>query len=201
MPLQPNEVGQKLCDPPDTADAKPAFNVTPWREAIKKIAAENRLVVIMEAHNISEHRAWIEQTLPFLAVAIESPVFALVLVLGCHFGDWFQTDRFLACLDRSGGRGVFAQANGLDDRTAVHALDGQGHFSALLQLLGPQPFLEVLPFLVQDFGILGDLDGPVLAIGEDVEHTVVGIYLLDGADHLKGLHRTAQNQQPKGCAE
>src|SRR6185312_6992220 len=44
------------------------FVVTPWRDAIAKIATERRLVLIMEAHTVSEHRAWIEQTLaPFRA--------------------------------------------------------------------------------------------------------------------------------------
>ena len=48
---------------PDTPDSDPPFVVTPWREAMTRIAAEQRLVVIMEAHTVSEHRAWIEQTL------------------------------------------------------------------------------------------------------------------------------------------
>ncbi|MGO9924316.1 MAG: hypothetical protein ACLQIB_57715, partial [Isosphaeraceae bacterium] len=63
--LCPDAVGQELSDPPDTLDSDPPFVVTPWREAITKIAAEQRLVVIMEAHTVSEHRAWIGQTLGF----------------------------------------------------------------------------------------------------------------------------------------
>jgi hypothetical protein len=63
IPLQPNELGHKLSDPPDTPDSKPPFVVMPWREGMSKIAPEQRLVVIMEAHTVSEHRAWIEQTL------------------------------------------------------------------------------------------------------------------------------------------
>ncbi len=63
MPLVPNEIGAKLADVPGTPDSKPPFDVMPWREAMTKIAAEQRLVVIMEAHTVSEHRAWIDQTL------------------------------------------------------------------------------------------------------------------------------------------
>lgn len=61
----PNAVGHDLMVPPQTPlDSAPPFAVTPWREAILEIAQEHRLVLIMEAHNISEHRGWIEQTLP-----------------------------------------------------------------------------------------------------------------------------------------
>ncbi len=67
--LCPDAVGQELSDPPDTLDSDPPFVVTPWREAITKIAAEQRLVVIMEAHTVSEHRAWIGQTLGFFRAA------------------------------------------------------------------------------------------------------------------------------------
>lgn len=35
-----------------------------WRQAVREIAAEHRIVIIMEAHNATEHREWIEQTLP-----------------------------------------------------------------------------------------------------------------------------------------
>lgn len=63
IPLNPNEVGHELSGPPDVPDSKPPFLVTPWRDAITKIAKERRLVLIMEAHTVSEHRAWIEQTL------------------------------------------------------------------------------------------------------------------------------------------
>jgi hypothetical protein len=63
IPLLPDEVGRQLCDPPDTPDSDPPFVVTRWREAMTRIAAEQRLVLIMEAHTVTEHRAWIEQTL------------------------------------------------------------------------------------------------------------------------------------------
>jgi hypothetical protein len=63
IPLRPEAVGQELSDPPDTPDSDPPFVVTPWRDAIARIAAGRRLVVIMEAHTVSEHRAWIGQTL------------------------------------------------------------------------------------------------------------------------------------------
>ena len=63
IPLLPDDVGHELCDPPGTPDSDPPFVVTPWREAMTRIAAEQRLVLIMEAHTVTEHRAWIEQTL------------------------------------------------------------------------------------------------------------------------------------------
>jgi hypothetical protein len=68
IPLFPDAVGNKLSDLPDKPDSEPPFVVTPWRDAITKISADQRLVLIMEAHTVSEHRAWIEQTLaPFRA--------------------------------------------------------------------------------------------------------------------------------------
>ena len=69
IPLRPDAVGHELSDPPDTPDSDPPFVVTPWREAMTRIAAEQRLVLIMEAHTVTEHRAWIEQTLGFFRAA------------------------------------------------------------------------------------------------------------------------------------
>jgi hypothetical protein len=63
IPLGPDAVGQEVSGPPDTPDSAPPFVVVPWREAMTRIVAEQRLVLIMEAHTITEHRAWIEQTL------------------------------------------------------------------------------------------------------------------------------------------
>ncbi|MDR3639474.1 MAG: hypothetical protein P4L84_37080 [Isosphaeraceae bacterium] len=65
IPLLPEAVGQ---EPSDAPDSDPPLVVTPWRDAITRIAAEHRLVLIMEAHTVTEDRAWIEQTLgPFRA--------------------------------------------------------------------------------------------------------------------------------------
>ena len=69
IPLLPEAVGQKPSDTPDTPDLDPRFVVTPWRDAITRIAAEHRLVLIMEAHTVTEHRAWIEQTLGLFRAA------------------------------------------------------------------------------------------------------------------------------------
>src|SRR5436190_20222610 len=63
IPLSPDQIGQTLCETPDPTDSDPPFAVTPWREAMSRIAHEQRLVLIMEAHTVTEHRAWIEQTL------------------------------------------------------------------------------------------------------------------------------------------
>ncbi len=68
IPLRPDAVAQELSHTVETPDEYPPFAVTPWREAITRIAAERRLILIMEAHTVTEHRAWIEQTLgPFRA--------------------------------------------------------------------------------------------------------------------------------------
>ncbi|MFN0052871.1 MAG: hypothetical protein ACKV0T_11820 [Planctomycetales bacterium] len=45
-------------EPPLTVDS------VPWAQAIQEIAARERIVIIMEAHHVTEHREWIEQTLP-----------------------------------------------------------------------------------------------------------------------------------------
>jgi hypothetical protein len=58
VPFGPDAVGQELSEPPDTPDSDP-----PFVEAMTRIVAEQRLVLIMEAHTMTEHRAWIEQTL------------------------------------------------------------------------------------------------------------------------------------------
>ena len=76
IPLRPDAVGHELTDPPDTPDSNPPFVVTPWREAITRIAAEQRLVLIMEDHTVTEHRAWIEQTLGFFRAARFTHYFA-----------------------------------------------------------------------------------------------------------------------------
>lgn len=85
IPLRPDAVGRELFEPPDPPGPPgpdPPFVATPWREAMAGIAAERRLVLIMEAHTVSEHRAWIEQALDplraagftrYLAEAIEEP--------------------------------------------------------------------------------------------------------------------------------
>lgn len=39
-------------------------NCVDWRPAIRDIAARERIVIIMEAHNATQHREWIQQTLP-----------------------------------------------------------------------------------------------------------------------------------------
>jgi hypothetical protein len=40
-----------------------------WRDAISEIAARERIVIIMEGHNATQHREWIEQTLPIFRKA------------------------------------------------------------------------------------------------------------------------------------
>ncbi|SIN76325.1 hypothetical protein SAMN05444166_0705 [Singulisphaera sp. GP187] len=69
IPLLPEAVGQKPSDTPDTPDLVQPFVVTPWRDAMTRIAAEHRLVLIMEAHTVTEDRAWIEQTLGLFRAA------------------------------------------------------------------------------------------------------------------------------------
>lgn len=69
IPPSPDAAGDTLADLPDPPASDPPYRVTPWREAIARIAAERRLVLIMEAHTVSEHRAWIEQTLGLFRTA------------------------------------------------------------------------------------------------------------------------------------
>ncbi|MEK6261855.1 MAG: hypothetical protein AABP62_24925 [Planctomycetota bacterium] len=76
IPCYPDAVGQELAVIPDKPDSDPPFAVTPWRDAITRIAAEQRLVLIMEDHTISEHRAWIEQTLSLFRAARFTHYFA-----------------------------------------------------------------------------------------------------------------------------
>ena len=40
------------------------LNVVPWREGVKRIAAEHRLVMVMENHFVSKQREWIGAALP-----------------------------------------------------------------------------------------------------------------------------------------
>jgi hypothetical protein len=66
IPLVPEAVGQKLSATPDS-DSR--LVVTPWQDAITRIAARHRLVLIMEAHTVTEHREWIEETLGLFRAA------------------------------------------------------------------------------------------------------------------------------------
>jgi hypothetical protein len=59
----PDALGEEPSIAPGTTEPDPELVATPWRAAIAKIATEQRLVLIMEAHTVTEHRAWIEQTL------------------------------------------------------------------------------------------------------------------------------------------
>jgi hypothetical protein len=50
---------------PPAVSAKPR----PWREAFDDIARRHRVVVVMEAHNVSEHREFVRRLLPLFARA------------------------------------------------------------------------------------------------------------------------------------
>ncbi|HUQ69681.1 MAG TPA: hypothetical protein VM165_09165 [Planctomycetaceae bacterium] len=76
IPSNPDAVGHELADVPDPPTSDPPFVVTPWRDAMTRIAAEQRLVLIMEDHAISEHRAWIEQTMALFRAARFTHYFA-----------------------------------------------------------------------------------------------------------------------------
>jgi hypothetical protein len=45
------------------------LSVVPWREGLREIAANHRLILIMEDHFVSEHREWIGGTLETFAAA------------------------------------------------------------------------------------------------------------------------------------
>lgn len=55
--LQPSEV-------PAGWEQEILSNAVGWRRTIEKIASTERIVIIMEAHNATQHREWISQTLP-----------------------------------------------------------------------------------------------------------------------------------------
>lgn len=54
--------------------SSPAIDISkirarPWREVLTEVAARERLILVMEAHNEPKHRQWIEQALPVLRAA------------------------------------------------------------------------------------------------------------------------------------
>ena len=61
--------GRDKVDGDVTDSAKVTSAAVPWRQAVRAIAAKERIVIIMEAHDATEHRAWIEQTLPIFHAA------------------------------------------------------------------------------------------------------------------------------------
>ncbi len=69
IPLLPEAGGQEPPDAPVARDPAPSLETIPWRDAVARIAAEHRLVLIMEAHTVTEDRAWIEQTLGLFRAA------------------------------------------------------------------------------------------------------------------------------------
>ncbi len=60
----PRDRDQQPTKVPTKAETGQFSSVVGWREAIREIAASERIVIIMEAHNATQHREWIEQTLP-----------------------------------------------------------------------------------------------------------------------------------------
>jgi hypothetical protein len=55
---------KRATDVPDAWEKGVSSRAVAWRPAISRIAARERIVIIMEAHNATQHREWIEQTLP-----------------------------------------------------------------------------------------------------------------------------------------
>lgn len=55
--------------PLDVDTHKLELNVVPWRDGFKQIAAEHRIVMIMEDHFVSKHREMIGATLPIFRAA------------------------------------------------------------------------------------------------------------------------------------
>lgn len=63
IPLLPEAGGQAPADTALGRDLDSPLAAIPWRDAMTRIVAEHRLVLIMEAHTVTEDRAWIEQAL------------------------------------------------------------------------------------------------------------------------------------------
>lgn len=61
---------------PVARDPDPPLAAIPWRDAVTRIAAEYRRGLIVEAHAVTEDRAWIEQALGTFRAAVFSPDFA-----------------------------------------------------------------------------------------------------------------------------
>src|SRR5262245_45484627 len=98
------------------------------------------------------------------AAAVEAAIFALVPVVGRHFGERLEAERRLAALLRLLGFALLPEANRLDDRPAVAALDGDGHFGAFLEFLRLEAVRERLAVGAEDFDVRVDPDGAILPI-------------------------------------
>lgn len=76
IPLLPAAGGQEPLHTPVARDPDPPLAAIPWRDAVTRIAAEYRRGLIVEAHAVTEDRAWIEQALGTFRAAVFSPDFA-----------------------------------------------------------------------------------------------------------------------------
>ncbi len=128
-----------------------------------------------------------------LARAVQAAVLALVLVGRGHLRERLEADRHLAGHHRLGR---LAQADRLDDRSAVLALDGDRHLGAFLQFLGLQAVRQRFAVGAEDLDVLVDLHRAILPAGVDVEETLLGIDLRDGAGRVEG--RQAADADDKG---
>jgi len=61
---KPQDRDEQPTEVPAEAEMGMFSRAVGWRQAISEIAARERIVIIMEAHNATQHREWIEQTLP-----------------------------------------------------------------------------------------------------------------------------------------
>ncbi len=126
-----------------------------------------------------------------VAAPVQSAILTLVVFARRHFRERFEPDgRFtrqrrttlvlapLATL--APGPGSFSQLNAADHRRALAGIDREGHVGPFLELSGLETTVEGHPFFVQDLGIRGDLDRPLLTAGKDHDHPLVGI---DFSDH------------------
>ena len=61
---RPHGQNEQPTEDPSEGEKGVVSKAVAWRQAITEIAARERVVVIMEAHNATQHREWIEQSLP-----------------------------------------------------------------------------------------------------------------------------------------
>lgn len=67
--VKPHSPDKRVTEVAPTWEKDVSSRGVAWREAINAIAARERIVLIMEAHNATQHREWIEQTLPIFQKA------------------------------------------------------------------------------------------------------------------------------------
>ena len=96
---------------------------------------------------------------------------------------------------------MLAQADRLDDRTAVAPLDGDRHLGAFLQFLGLEAVRQRLAVGAQDLDVFGDLHRTVLPAGMEEDDAFLRVHLVEDARCLEGQGAAAEEHQPEDYRE